>query len=261
VATIADNVDEAARRERGHLGIDLHQQIVWEDNYAALRAWREAVQDRGAFVFQLPMPSKELRGFSLSQTSPPVIVFSSSDSPAARIFTLIHEYGHLLLGTGGMCLPDTAPGSGRSVIAEESFCNSFAGALLVPVDDLLSFVAAHSPIADDLVPPDEALTPMASRYNVSRQVIWYRLFAAGVVSESVFRAKWAEWRGRPAPKPSSGGKGRTSAERAMAQYGSSFVGVVLTAHESGRLSTSDALDYLSIHTRHWAELTHLAGVA
>lgn len=260
-AAIADDVIEVARRERRNLGVDLREQIAWTDHYEALHAWREAAQDRGSFVFQLPMPTKELRGFSLSRTSPPVIVFSSSDSPAARIFTLIHEYGHLLLGAGGMCLPDTAPGSGRSVIAEESFCNSFAGALLVPSDDLVRFVAAQAPITADVVPPDEALTPIANRYRVSRQVVWYRLFGVGIVTESVFREKWAEWRGRSAPNPSSGGRGRTSAERALAQYGSEFVGVVLGAHASGRLSTSDALDYLSIHSRHWSELTHLVGVA
>ncbi|HUY57509.1 MAG TPA: ImmA/IrrE family metallo-endopeptidase [Candidatus Micrarchaeaceae archaeon] len=258
---ITDEVIEVARRERRNLGVDLQEQITWKDNYAALRAWREAVQDRGIFVFQLPMPTKELRGFSLSQTSPPVIVFSSSDNPAARIFTLIHEYGHLLLGTGGMCLPDTAPGSGSSVIAEESFCNSFAGTLLVPPEDLVDFVARQASISADAVPSDDALNPIANRYRVSRQVVWYRLFAVGLVTESVFRAKWAEWRGRPTPKPSSGGKARTSAERAMAQYGSGFVNVVLSAHGSGKLSTSDALDYLSIHSRHWTELTHLAGVA
>ena len=43
------------------------------------------------------MPIEDARGFSLTEVEPFVIVVNESDAPNAKIFTLFHEYGHILL--------------------------------------------------------------------------------------------------------------------------------------------------------------------
>lgn len=87
-------------------------------------------------VLQLTMPTTEVRGFSLSNGPVPTIAVSSSDAVVARIFTLFHELGHVLLAAGGVCLPDPAGASGDDEI--EPFCNQFSGALLLPMEMLRS---------------------------------------------------------------------------------------------------------------------------
>ena len=43
------------------------------------------------------MPVDDARGFSLTDGEPYVIVVNSADADRARLFTLFHEYAHILL--------------------------------------------------------------------------------------------------------------------------------------------------------------------
>ncbi len=45
----------------------------------------------------------EMRAFSLYYDVLPVIMVNGSDAPRGRLFSLLHEYVHLLLHTGGLC--------------------------------------------------------------------------------------------------------------------------------------------------------------
>ena len=259
-AALRADPDALAASERRALGITVEAQASWPDVYSGLRAWRDAVGSRGALVFQLPLPIREVRGFSLSAKNPPVIVVSSSDSPAPRAFTLFHEYAHLLLGSSGVCLPDVAPRVERTKRSEERFCNEFAGALLVPTAALTDLAQTRHVLQDDRTPPDDELELLARHFRVSRQVLLYRALAAGLVSELAFHEKWVEWQALSAPLRRSGGGGRTSARRAFDQLGSEFVSLVIRARDNGRLSTSDALECLSIQSRHWPQLETLVGL-
>ncbi len=62
----------------------------------------------------------EFRGFALTDKLAPVIFINGSDSPAARLFSLVHELVHLFLGQDG--LDDHT----------EPFCNRIAAKVLVP---------------------------------------------------------------------------------------------------------------------------------
>ena len=93
-------------KARAAIGIDLEEQIAWPSVWQALKHWRAAVEAQHAYVFQLKMPIEEARGFSLLEQRCPAIVLNQSDAPAARIFTLFHEYAHLLLAKPGLCTPE-----------------------------------------------------------------------------------------------------------------------------------------------------------
>ena len=61
------------------------------------------------------------------------------DANAGRVFTLLHEFTHLLLRQGGVCdLVQTAENTPDSRL--EAFCNAVAGAALVPVRALLAAI-------------------------------------------------------------------------------------------------------------------------
>ncbi len=51
---------------RQALGISLDKQIAWRSDDVALKAWREAIEERGIFVFKAPFKQKEISGFCLS---------------------------------------------------------------------------------------------------------------------------------------------------------------------------------------------------
>jgi IrrE N-terminal-like domain len=88
-----------------------------------LKYWVDHIESVGVLVSQTSL-QKKLDGFLLiSEKDVATIVLNSSEQSARRLFTLAHELGHLLLAKHG---------SKASYEAEEKFCNSFAGNLLIP---------------------------------------------------------------------------------------------------------------------------------
>ncbi len=235
------DAESVAATHRASLGVTLGEQRGWRDERAALRAWRRAVERRGIYVLQLSMPKAEVRAFSLSQ-GPPVIVLNQSDFVRSRVFSLLHEYAHVLLGTGAICLP----GSGRRAMEQsasvEVFCNRFAGAVLVPGDAL-----EREPIAVEMAksrkaPDRDVLDKLARRFHVSSAVMSYRLRQREMITQTAFTKLWEDWDRFPIPP--SGGGGMTTGERVLATYGVGLTSLVLNAASREVLTPADAGQYL-----------------
>jgi Zn-dependent peptidase ImmA (M78 family) len=119
----------AAAREL--LGVTLAQQAAWRDPRRALNAWLDAVSRLDVLVLQAQSISvQEMRGFSISTDPLPVVVLNGGDFPRGRIFTLLHEFAHVLLHAEGVC--DALPRrQARGPTDEiEIFCNQVAAAVL-----------------------------------------------------------------------------------------------------------------------------------
>lgn len=238
--------DVAAREVRQALSIGIGTQRSWKNPNQALNAWRRALEGRGVLVFAMTMPKDEVRGFSISGAGgPPVIVLNTGDTEAGRIFTLFHEYGHVLMGTGGICLPSTAP-ERHSLEGQELYCNRFAGALLVPAEALLAMPEAVGLGTSAEMPSDAVIGTVAGAFSVSKQVLWYRLRDVGMISKQRFAAKWPLWlRLRPRTRASRRG-GPTAPVRVLSSRGVRFTNLVLDARVDQLLSTNETLDHLGI---------------
>ena len=71
------------------------------------------------------MTQDNIRDFSITYEKVPAIVIKrSKEEPQAKIFTLFHEFGHLLLDNAGMC--DLVEMQETKQI--EKWCNQLAGA-------------------------------------------------------------------------------------------------------------------------------------
>ena len=250
-------LSEVAADERRRLGITVEDQFSWGTEGKAWSSWRAAVERLGVLVFQFRMPVRELRGFSLSDGErPPTIVVSSRDRVRPRIFTLFHEYAHLLLGMGAMCLPRPSAIRQRTI---EGFCNGFAGAILVPRDTLLEEESANR-LRGVASFPDEALRPLTSLFHVSRYVIVERLRRTGIISDEAYRRKWAQW--GPALEEwqeVSGGRGPLPAQGAVSSRGARFAGLLIEAADRGIVNYADLPDYLGVRSRHFDAVAAIAG--
>ena len=241
--TLRADPEKVARTERERLGIGLEVQFGWERPSEAFRAWREAVEALNVLVFQFSMPLTEARGFSLTDTELPAIVVNGSDIMPARTFTLFHEYAHLMLETGGLCLLNES--LGIDSIPVEKFCNHFAGALLVPAEALLG---------DDRLrrglPPgglDEAdLIAIANRFKVSRQVIWRRMLVTRLISSGIYRARLSSWEREATKAPQRARFWLPPARRCVQERGRMFGSLVLEAKDRDLITYKDVADFLSI---------------
>ena len=162
------------------------------DQYAHLNYWTTALETVGVLVMSTEggrVDTEEMRAFSLYFDDVPVIVLNGADWPRGRLFSLMHEYSHLLLHTAGLC--DTT--TDRRAMTEnrriETRCNALAAEILMPASQVLEqpLVVRHSPGSqwdlDDLV---EAAKP----FGVSVESFFRRLVTLG-------RVRLADCQGNP----------------------------------------------------------------
>jgi Zn-dependent peptidase ImmA (M78 family)/DNA-binding XRE family transcriptional regulator len=252
--TLHNDPEELAGKLRAHLGISVEEQLRWRDSYKALSAWKTALERSGILVLQFSMPREDARGFTLESDRVPVIAVTSKDVPEARIFSLFHEYGHLMLGyTGVSGAPESLvagpPSRPRAII--EAFCNRFAAACLLPagaaeVEARLKALAS----APDL--DSDAIRSVARKFKVSKDVVLRRMLTQGLIAEDVYREMVTRWSRETAltSAPAGRGGGPDFVTLRLQERGQRFTSLVLDALDQGAISETEASDYLAVYPRH-----------
>jgi Zn-dependent peptidase ImmA (M78 family)/transcriptional regulator with XRE-family HTH domain len=249
---VSENPQTAAEQERQRLGLSIETQFEWKNPYQAFRMWRAALESRNVLVFQLPMPVEDARGFSLSDEEPFTIVVSSSDAVQARVFTLFHEYAHLLVREPGICLPQPdLPGHGPHAELEQ-WCNRFSAALLVPAAALLSLAGTEGPIQSE-ERLFEAIRDGEKRFRVSRQVVLRRLLDVGLVSRAPFQRAMKRLLSQQRSRQAGGGRNEP-AKKCLAENGHLFTSLVLEGRARGMINYLDVADYLSLRLKYLREV-------
>lgn len=222
---------------REALGVSIETQTGFKDAATALRTWIDAVNRRfGVLVFQMSgIPLDECRGFSVYEAQHSVIVINGADTVEARIFTLFHELGHLILRSGGICTLYTPSGVERR-------CNAFAGALLIPP----AFV-------QNLDVPLDHLSELAALLKVSQSAVAVRLRDLNIITQEQLNAVLAEAariiaeareRQRERQRESDKKGFVPRYELQLRNLGRWYVGTVLDAMNSEAISRTDAAYYL-----------------
>jgi Zn-dependent peptidase ImmA (M78 family) len=222
--------------------------LEWTSPSAALNAWRTAVEKLGVLVFQTGRVSlEEMRATSIPHGPLPVILLNNADSPHGRIFSILHEFAHILLANGGH---RTSPMEGRMLPIDrvlERASNAFAAAALMPKSEFLS-IALGFP---DIISGENAsLLRFADQIKVSPEAILRRLMSLRRVSSHLYREKRREWQKRswfPARKTRGGPPVEI---RIMANAGRPFVSLVLEGYRRSQVSSADVSDYLGVQLKY-----------
>ena len=253
--SLSDDPEEVAIKIRNDLKVDAQTQFHWKDENIALNEWKKVLENRGILVFQLGMPIEEARGFSLTDNKIPTVVLNLRDSINGRMFSLFHEYAHLLLDKSGICDMEEQDYLQQEDKTIERFCNHFAGAILVPKDILL---------AHDLVKlrkwSDELLEKIARSFKVSQEVILRRLVIFGLASRDLYKRKHEEWLIQAKEKQKEKRPFKISQPtKCIKQNGAPFVSLVLDANKKGEITYSDVADYLGVRIKHIPKIEQLIG--
>jgi Zn-dependent peptidase ImmA (M78 family) len=253
---------DSAGTVRAALGVSLAEQRSWRNGDQAFHAWRDAFVRLGVLVLQYRLPDGELQGLSLPAANggPPVVFVNQGDWINARIFTLMHEFAHLVLAhDGGICDP-LRFGPRFSNGSLENRCNRLAGAVLVPGED---FRQQHETLEVALEPNDARaiwlLGILGSRYSVSSQVIWYRVHDLGFIPDDRFAALWPKLRSPVRKKrPPAEDEERSGIPRwkmAGSRYGAELIGGLLTAMNRGGVEPLRVMRALNLGTGDLARLS------
>jgi Zn-dependent peptidase ImmA (M78 family) len=252
------SAESVAREQRAAFGITVRQQLGWKTSSEAFRQWREALEARRILVFQGDFPREEAQGFSLSDSEPySIVVTQKKEEPfTARCFTLFHEYAHLLLREGGVCLTAEAPPSdGSNVAKTEYWCQRFAEAFLVDADALRDRPETEAVLRRG---PgyEQALQRLAFAFKVSQHVLLFRLWHLDLMPQRRFWQEYNRVREEAAEavrrreKRKEGGGGPPPAQRAVQERGRLFTRIVLDALEREMLSDAEVIEYLGVRPKH-----------
>jgi Zn-dependent peptidase ImmA (M78 family) len=230
-AKLSDNPEDVAEAFRDRLGVQ--GQPATPDNYAVLRFWRDLLTSAGVYISQVKIPTDEVRAFCISRNEAHLVVLSNKDLPNPRVFSLLHEIGHLLLGSDAMCRPSAAfIGDGMS---QEPWCNRFAAAVLMPQAELEANPKFHELIGGEIVLGSGR--SLASDFGVSELALFRRLETFGIISGHKYRSLQKEsedkWKDRK-EKPSTGFMEHHN--KIIAKESPLFVRQVLNAHANGDLT-------------------------
>lgn len=249
----SDNPDSLAssiRREFSFDGEAYFKQFQNESD--AYKLWKRRIEDCGILVFQASLGTiKQVRGLSIFYDFLPIILINTKDSQRAKLFTLVHEFCHLLLNQAGVC--NVEPPEYRTEISNniERTCNAFSAAALVPKDEFLAFVRGRR-LSDAL--PDHELTPVANKFAVSVEVVLRRLLTLDIIDQGQYQRR-REQILREYEKYHKPGFGRaTWAEKIISANGFSYTDIILRSYSSDKISINDASDYLGAKIKYLGKI-------
>lgn len=237
---ISDNPKDIAEKYRSLLKLTEEKQRKFKTSYKFFNYLRDIFEDMNIFVFQYSMPVEDARGFVFVDESPYVIVVNSKDSIEARIFSLMHEFGHILLGESAIDLPDVTLTTRNRI---ERWCNEFSSSFLLPKDLAVSIFESNI----DTITQRKSLTSFSNRYKVSKAMLLLKMLKLNYIEKEVYETIIQRYKPKIEPKKKSkAGGGIPSDKKRLSEVGNKFVSLVANNYDRENITYTDALNYLSI---------------
>lgn len=166
----------------------------WKNQYNALNNWMKAIEDLGVLVFQVSnIPLEVMRGFSISEIPYPTIVINRSDIPVARIYSIIHEFVHIISAdkevnafSTGLYDPKKNP---QAKI--ETFCNKVTAEILMPEKEFLQ----HKKIKTRKTLTNwtkEEIINLSKQFWVSQKAVLIRMKTLSLINNEEFNFQMKE---------------------------------------------------------------------
>ena len=260
--TLKDDPETIAEAERKALGLGLEKRPSEEsiDTFVqnTYRFLKDKIESLNIFVMQASMDVGEARGFALADGYPKVILVNSRDRPRPRLFTLLHEYAHLLLETDGICLinpNDTNERLEGRHMSVERWCNDFAGAVIMPKNMVLEELDSRADQA-----PDRVVSSLSRKFCSSIEATIVRIL--NLLDGDPRKKKYLEYYGTVKSKPvpetgGGGGDGRNMARECVNRHGTRYVRLVSDSRARDLITTNDMIRYLGLKTKHFDKLEEL----
>ncbi len=242
---ISENPESIAKQYREMFDLSEERQRKFKNPYQFFNYLRDVLEDCDIFLFQFSMPVEDARGFVFADETPNVIVVNTKDSIEARLFSMIHEFGHILLGESVIDLPEASIVHKDNV---ERWCNGFASAFLLPNDIAITvFNKSRGQLLER-----QTLKTLSNRYKVSKAMLLLRMLKLDYISRIEFENKLSQYREGTLldkAREKKGGGGISSEVKCLSEVGNKFVSLVANNYDKNHITYTDALNYLSIKSK------------
>ena len=209
---------------------------------SALEAYIDKVESLGIAVFQLSLTQDKLRGFSIVDDLVPIVgIKRGGETPTAKIFTLFHEVGHILLNEGGLC--DLSENSTQQI---EKWCNSFAAEILIPTTELLQMkFIVDKKTEGNKIWAKKDLIQISSYFHVGPLAILRSLLENNLTTKAYYQEKHIAWN-KPSFGRSKTPEGRDIAKETIKEKGRTYISLAFSAFDKNRIDLKDLSDFLGI---------------
>jgi Zn-dependent peptidase ImmA (M78 family) len=238
--SLSDDPVAVAQSERSRLGVSIDSQINTDNGLTFLNLVRAKIELANVFVMMKSWPIEDSRGFCIVEDDniAIIIVNKKEESNGARLFTLAHEYAHILLRVSGI-----SDDSSSNHNETERFCNKFAAEFLMP-DDVISFASQNYGLADD------GIRLAANRIGISQIAYAYRLKEKRIFNDDVFDS----WKNRYSRRNITNNNGPIIPNPIYVKFsenGVRFTQLLKTALESNRLSAAELYSFSGIKVKNF----------
>lgn len=254
-AKITDNPEVISRKYREMFGLTEERQRKFRDAYQLFNYLRDTLEDMNILIFQISMPVEDARGFSLSDDLPAIIVVNTKDSIEARLFSLVHEFAHVMLGETVIDCPEL------SIIIKdntEKWCDEFASSFLLPKEAAKRLFETEKIKLTDT----ETLNALSRRYKLSKAMLLFNMLKLNYLSKTKYEEVLERYKPKQVKVERKGekkGGGIPSEKRCISEVGNKFVSLVANNFDKRFITYSDALNYLSIKSKSFDKVLVKAG--
>jgi Zn-dependent peptidase ImmA (M78 family) len=232
--------------------------------YDHLNVWTAALEEAGVLVMATSggqVRPAEMRALSIYQDVLPIIMVNGSDAVRGRLFSLLHEYAHLLLHTGGLCdtVTDARATDPNRIL--EARCNAIAAAILMPRDLVLASTEVRKRWSDRHSWDYFALRDTAAPFGVSAEAFARRLLTLDRIDPQFYQQKRAEFLAAYESEEQQAGAGGNWYRNKVRDLGKGFVRRVTDAHRRRVIDSYTAAAYLSVKVDQLDQLARTAALS
>ncbi len=223
----------SANELRKFLGISFEEQFSCRNSSDAFKQWRNALENKGIFIFKDAFHNDSYSGFSLFHKYYPIIYTNNSMSFNRQIFTIFHETAHLLLNISGIDFYSNEEISSEVANSEiEIKCNQFASEFLVPEPIFLK---------ENLDFKQGNIGKLAVKYSVSREFIIRKLKTLKIIDHNVYNDLMQEI--SVFSKPRKGKNGGDNINNLKAYLGDNYIELVVKNYYRNKISFQKLSDF------------------
>ncbi|MDO9098363.1 MAG: XRE family transcriptional regulator [Candidatus Methanoperedens sp.] len=249
-AKTSDKPEDLANKYRMTFELTVDNQKRFKTSYELFNFLRDKMEDLNILVFQYSMPVEDARGFALTDETPNVIVLNSKDTIEARIFSLMHEFAHILLGETGIDFPDVTISTRNEV---EVWCNRFASAFLLPADMAMNLFKSNKSTLTET----DTLNKLSRKYKLSKAMLLFNMLKMDFISETEYKDVLERYKPQEPEVAEEEEETETKAGgipadvRCLSEIGNKFVSLVANNYDRNHITYTDALNYLSIKSKNF----------
>ena len=240
----SENPEKVAEKYREVFKLTEEKQRKFKTPYEFFNYLRDFLENMNILTFQFSMPVEDARGFVIVDEFPNIIVVNTKDSIEARLFSLMHEFAHILLGESVIDMPDILTTTRNRM---ESWCNKFSSSFLLPKKIAKLLFDSKQKVLTDT----KTLNTFSRKYKVSKAMILFNMLKLGYITKTAYENVLKRPRKIKIEKKGKKGGGIPSDKRCLSEVGTKFISIVANNYDRNHITYTDALNYLSIKSKNF----------